>query len=187
MQHFPQVGLADLHQHGQRFFVLVDLVVVQAHDAVHLVEFPEQLDLAFVAAHGELVLVFEGDPFQREDLEVLGHDPVHLGGTATANAVQPGEHLAIDGHEVALLLRLGGGCRAGRGGGGFEDGHLRGWRRWSPGVFWLMTARAGREADAVAGVGASIFSSWAMLNLSLRPSAAPLSLLRLKVGGGSFS
>ena len=55
------------------------------------------------------------------------------------------------------------------------------------GVFWLMTARAGREGDAVAGVGASIFSSWAMLNLSLRPSAAPLSLLRLKVGGGSFS
>ena len=87
MQHLAQVGLAYLHQHGQRVFLLVDLVVVQSHHAVHLVEFPEQLDLAFVTTHGELVLILEGDPFQREDLEILGHDPVHLGGTAPANAV----------------------------------------------------------------------------------------------------
>lgn len=77
-EHPVQIRFSHFHQNAERLFGLVELPVEQSDDAVDVLEFLEQVDLAFEAADGELVLVFEGDPLQREDLVVLRHDPIHF-------------------------------------------------------------------------------------------------------------
>lgn len=93
------------HQ-GKHLLVGVHLVVEQLDDAVDARQPPQQVDLALVAAHRDLVGAVQRHALERKHVAVLGRDAVHLGAAAAAEAVEPGVAFAVDAEHVAPLLGL---------------------------------------------------------------------------------